>query len=160
KLLLNVATRVVGDRVEDVTVDQLRAGDIVLIRPGTRVPADGIVIEGTSSIDESMLTGESRPVDKKLDDKVVAATVNMSGSLRVEVTATGEKTALAGIMRLVEQAQSSRSRAQAVADRAAFILTIVALVTGIVTLVVWLLLVPGNPAFAVERMVTVLVIAC
>src|SRR4051812_38685828 len=119
-----------------------------------------MVREETSSVDESMLTGESRPVDKKAGDKLVAATVNMSGPLRVEVTATGDKTALGGIMRLVEQAQSSRSRAQAVADRAAFILTIVALATGIVTLVVWLLLLPGNPAFAVERMVTVLVIAC
>src|SRR5690242_4688993 len=160
KLLPNVATRVVGDRLEEVPVDQLREGDIVLLRPGTRVPADGIVREGASSVDESMLTGESRPIDKKAGDKVIAGTVNTSGSLRAEVTGTGEKTALAGIMRLVEQAQSSRSRAQAVADRAAFVLTIVALATGIVTLVVWLLLVPGNPAFAVERMVTVLVIAC
>src|SRR4051812_28647125 len=160
KLLPNVATRVTGDRVEDVPVDQLRVGDMVLIRPGRRAPADGMVREGTSSVDESMLTGESRPVDKKAGDKVVAATVNMSGSLRVQVSATGDKTALAGIMRLVEQAQRSRSRAQAVADRAAFILTMVALVTGIVTLAVWLLLLPGNPAFAVERMVTVFVIAC
>jgi Cu2+-exporting ATPase len=160
KLLPNVATRVVGDRVEDVPIDQLREGDMVLIRPGTRVPADGIVRDGASSTDESMLTGESRAVDKKAGDKVIAGTVNVSGSLRAEVTGTGEKTALAGIMRLVEQAQSSRSRAQAVADRAAFMLTIVALVTGVVTLVVWLLLLPGNPAFAIERMVTVLVIAC
>ena len=160
KLLPNVATRVVGDHLEEVRLDQLREGDIVLLRPGTRVPADGITREGASSLDESMLTGESRPVDKKPGDKVIAGTVNVSGSLRVQVTGTGEKTALAGIMRLVEQAQSSRSRAQAVADRAAFILTIVALVTGILTLTVWLLLLPGNPAFAVERMVTVLVIAC
>lgn len=160
KLLPNVATRVVGDRVEDVPIDQLREGDMVLIRPGTRVPADGIVRDGASSTDESMLTGESRAVDKKAGDKVIAGTVNVSGSLRAEVTGTGEKTALAGIMRLVEQAQGSRSRAQAVADRAAFMLTIVALVTGFVTLVVWLILMPGNPAFAIERMVTVLVIAC
>ncbi len=160
KLLPNVATRVEGDRTEEVPVDQLREGDIVLIRPGTRVPADGITNEGTSSVDESMLTGESSPVGKKPGDKVIAGTVNASGALRVEVTGTGERTALAGIVRLVEQAQSSRSRAQAVADRAAFILTIVALVTGFITLVVWLLLLPGNPAFAIERMVTVLVIAC
>ena len=160
KLLPNVATRVVGDRLEEVPIDQLREGDIVLLRPGSRVPADGIVREGASSVDESMLTGESRPVYKKSSDKVIAGTVNVSGSLRAEVSGTGENTALAGIMRLVQQAQSSRSRAQAVADRAAFILTIVALATGILTLVVWLLLRPGNPAFAVERMVTVLVIAC
>src|SRR5213076_2621917 len=124
----------------DVPVDQLREGDIVLIRPGTRVPADGIVREGTSSIDESMLTGESRPVDKKAGDKVVAATVNASGSLRVEVTGTGDKTALAGILRLVEQAQSSRSRAQAVADRAAFILTIVAIGSATLTAVIWIVI--------------------
>jgi Cu2+-exporting ATPase len=160
KLLPNVAVRVTGDRLEEVPIDQLREGDVILVRPGARVPADGIVREGASSVDESMLTGESRPVDKKPEDKVIAGTVNASGSLRVAVTGTGEKTALAGIMRLVEQAQSSRSRAQAVADRAAFILTMVALVAGILTLAVWLLLMPGNPAFAVERMVTVLVIAC
>ena len=160
KLLPDVATRVNGDRLEEVPADQLREGDIVLLRPGARIPADGVAREGVSSVDESMLTGESRPVEKKPGDKMIAGTVNFSGSLRVEVTATGEKTALAGIMRLVEQAQSSRSRAQAVADRAAFILTIVALVTGVLTLGVWLIILPANPAFAVERMVTVLVIAC
>lgn len=160
KLLPNVATRVLGDRIEEVLIDQLHEGDIVLVRPGARVPADGIVREGTSTVDESMLTGESRPLDKKTGEKVIAGTVNISGSLRAEITGTGEKTALAGIMRLVEQAQSSRSRAQALADRAALILTIVALITGILTLVVWLFAMPENPAFAVERMVTVLVIAC
>lgn len=160
KLLPDIATRVVGDQLEDVPVAQLREGDVVLIRPGARVPADGVVHEGASSVDESMLTGESRPIDKKRDDKVIAGTVNRSGSLRVEVIATGERTALAGIMRLVEQAQSSRSRAQAIADRAALVLTISALVAGVATLIVWLILLPANPAFAVERMVTVLVIAC
>src|SRR5205085_9919257 len=99
-------------------------------------------------------------VEKKEGDKVIAGTVNGSGSLRVEVTGTGDRTALAGIMRLVEQAQGSRSRAQALADRAAYILTLVALGAGAVTLVVWLVLRPGDPAFAIERVVTVLVIAC
>ena len=160
KLLPDVAARIIDDRVEEVSVDQLREGDIVLVRPGARVPADGVVRDGTSSVDESMITGESQPVDKKNGDKVIAGTVNASGSLRVEVTGTGEKTTLAGIMRLVEQAQSSRSRAQALADRAAFTLTVVALVTGVLTLIAWLLLLPRNPAFAIERMVTVLVIAC
>jgi Cu2+-exporting ATPase len=160
KLLPNSAVRVVGDRVEEVPIDQLRDGDLVLVRPGTRVPADGVVRQGSSSVDESMLTGESRPVEKKEGDKVIAGTVNAAGSLRVEVTGTGERTALANIMRLVERAQSSRSRAQALADRAAFILTVVAIVAGLLTLGAWLMLRAGDASFAVERMVTVLVIAC
>jgi Cu2+-exporting ATPase len=160
KLLPNTATRIAGEQLEEVPVDKIRDGDLVLVRPGSRVPADGVVRDGVSTVDESMLTGESRPVEKTTGDKVIAGTVNTSGSLRVEVTGTGERTALAGIMRLVEQAQTSRSRAQAVADRAAFILTIVAIVAGTATLVVWLLISGSDVAFAVERMVTVLVIAC
>jgi Cu2+-exporting ATPase len=160
KLLPDAAVRVVGERLEDIDVNQLRQGDVVLIRPGARVPADGVVRDGTSSVDESMLTGESRSVPKKTGDKVIAGTVNSSGALRVEVTAIGDQTALAGIMRLVDQAQSSRSRAQAVADRAAFALTIIAVAAGLATVIVWLLARPGTPEFAVERMVTVLVIAC
>ena len=131
KLLPNDAVRVVGDQLETVPISALKDDDVVLVRPGARVPADGVVIDGSSSVDESMLTGESRPVEKQVNDKVIAGTVNAAGSLRVKVTGTGEKTALAGIMRLVEQAQNSRSRAQAVADRAALILTVVAVVTGV-----------------------------
>ena len=160
RLLPNTATRVIGDRIEEVPISELREGDVVLIRPGERVPADGVVRQGASAVNESMITGESRPVDKQEGDKAIAGTVNGSGSLRLEVTGTGERTALAGIMRLVEQAQTSRSRAQALADRAAFILTLVALGAGVVTLVAWLALRPGEPAFAIERLVTVLVIAC
>jgi Cu2+-exporting ATPase len=160
KLLPSMAVRVVDDRTEDVPIDALRDADIVLVRPGASIPADGVVRQGASAVNESMITGESRPVDKKEGDTVIAGTVNGSGSLRVEVTGTGEKTALAGIMRLVSEAQSSRSRAQALADRAAFILTLVALGAGALTLVVWLILRPADPAFAIERMVTVLVIAC
>ena len=160
KLLPDRALRVVGDGTEEVAIDQLRTGDVVLLRPGSSVPADGIVREGASALNESMITGESRPAEKKAGDKVIAGTTNGSGSLRVEVTGTGDGTALAGIMRLVETAQGSRSRAQALADRAAFILTLVALGAAAVTLVAWLLLRPGNPAFAIERVVTVLVIAC
>lgn len=160
KLLPNTAVRIAGERTEDVPVGELRDGDLVLVRPGAAVPADGEVVSGESSVDESMLTGESRPVKKREGGTVVAGTVNGEGSLRVRVTGTGDRTALAGIMRLVQQAQSSRSRAQALADRAAFALTIVAIVAGVVTLGAWLVLRPGDPAFAVERMVTVLVIAC
>jgi Cu2+-exporting ATPase len=159
KLLPSTATRLVGDRTEEIPIAELREGDVVLVRPGASIPADGVVRQGSSALNESMITGESRPVDKSEGAKVIAGTVNGSGSLRVEVTATGERTALAGIMRLVEQAQSSRSRAQALADRAAFILTLVALVAGAVTLIAWLSL-RDDPAFAIERVVTVLVIAC
>ena len=160
KLLPDVAVRVVGETTEEVPVSELREGDVLLVRPGAAVPADGQVESGSSSVNEAMITGESVPVKKEPGAKVIAGTVNGEGSLRVKVTGTGERTALAGIMRLVEQAQSSRSRAQALADRAALYLTVVALTVGVLTLVAWLLLRPGDPAFAVERMVTVLVIAC
>ena len=160
KLLPSTATRLVGERTEEVPIGALKEGNLVLVRPGERVPADGSVRQGASALNESMITGESRPVAKKEGDRVIAGTVNGSGSLRVEVTNTGERTALAGIMRLVDQAQRSRSRAQALADRAAYILTLVALAAAAITLVAWLFVRPGDPAFAIERVVTVLVIAC
>jgi P-type Cu2+ transporter len=163
KLLPNTATRVVveggAERVEEVPVSALREGDLVLVRPGASIPADGVVRAGSSEVNEAMVTGESRPVPKKPGDRVIAGTVNGSGSLRIEVTGTGERTTLAGIMRLVEQAQSSRSRAQALADRAAFWLTVAALASGAITLVAWLSA-GADPSYAVERLVTVLVIAC
>ena len=159
KLLPDMAVRITADGTEDVPVSDLRDGDLVLVRPGAGVPADGVVTEGRSAVNESMLTGESKPVEKDVGLEVVAGTVNGSGSLRVQVTGTGEKTALAGIMRLVEEAQTSRSRAQTLADRAAFFLTVVAIGSGVITWIVWLS-VADEPAFAVQRFVTVLVIAC
>ncbi len=159
KLLPDMASRIEGNRIEEVPVSDLREGDLILVRPGASIPADGVVRQGESAVNESMITGESRPVEKGEGQKVIAGTVNGSGSLRIEVTGTGERTALAGIMRLVAQAQTSRSRAQALADRAAFVLTLVALGSGTVTIIVWLLL-RATPSFAVERLVTVLVIAC
>lgn len=159
KLLPDSAVRIVGERTENVAVSDLREKDLVLVRPGAAIPADGIVRDGSSDVNESMITGESRPVRKGTGEKVIAGTVNGSGSLRVEVTGTGDKTALAGIMRLVAQAQTSRSRAQALADRAAFLLTIVAIVAAAATLLGWSL--AGRDAsFVIERVVTVLVIAC
>ncbi|HET8655095.1 MAG TPA: heavy metal translocating P-type ATPase [Longimicrobiaceae bacterium] len=159
KLLPGTAERIVGERTEAVPISELNAGDRVLVRPGASIPADGVVREGSSAVNESMITGESRPVEKRPGDEVIGGTVNGSGSLRVEVTRTGESTALAGIMRLVAEAQGSRSRAQALADRAAFWLTVVALGSAVLTLVAWLLLgAPGD--YVVERVVTVLVIAC
>ncbi len=159
KLVPDTAVRMVGEKMEEVPVADLRDGDAILIRPGSSIPADGVILEGSSAVNEAMITGESRPVDKKLDDKVIAGTVNGAGSLRVKVTATGERTALAGIMRLVAQAQTSRSKAQALADRAAFFLTVIAIVSAVITLAAWLM-VGATPAFAIERVVTVLVIAC
>jgi Cu2+-exporting ATPase len=159
KLLPRTALRVVGDGTEEVPLSAIQAGDLVLVRPGSSIPADGVVREGSSAVNEAMLTGESVPVAKAAGAKVIAGTINGAGSLRVEVTGTGERTALAGIMRLVAQAQSSRSRAQVLADRAARWLTVVALVAGTVTLIAWVVA-RGDAGFAVERAVTVLVIAC
>src|SRR5690606_28053563 len=159
KLLPATATRVTASGIEDVPLETLQEGDIVLVRPGAQVPADGTVIEGESSVNESMITGESRPVHKRVDDEVIGGTVNGNGSLRVRVTGTGDATALAGIMRLVSEAQSSRSRAQALADRAAFWLTIIAVLAAILTFLAWSLA-GAAPGFTIERVVTVLVIAC
>ncbi len=160
RLLPDTATRVSEDgSTEVVPVSALSDGDVVLVRPGASIPADGVVKEGRSAVDESMLTGESKPVDKESGSDVVAGTVNRWGSLRVEVTGTGDETALAGIMRLVQDAQTSRSRAQALADRAAFFLTVVAIGAGLATVVVWLAI-GDDSAFAVQRLVAVLVIAC
>ena len=159
KLLPSMATRVRDGVEEQVPLDQLRDGDVILVRPGESIGADGVVRQGESDVNEAMITGESRPVKKRMEDKVIAGTVNGTGSLRIEVTGTGERTALAGIMRLVAQAQTSRSRAQALADRAAFWLTLVAIGSGVVTFIVWLLLGAEMP-WIIERVVTVLVIAC
>jgi Cu2+-exporting ATPase len=159
KLLPNTAFKVLGDEIVEVPIGSLTVGDAVLVRPGASVAADGTVVEGESEVNESMITGESRPVKKSHGERVIAGTVNGAGSLRVQVTGTGERTALAGIMRLVEEAQSSRSRAQALADRAAFWLTIAAIAAGAVTFMAWMAL-RNDPVFAVERLVTVLVIAC
>ena len=144
---------------QKVPVSALKVGDILLVRPGAKVPADGEVISGDSSFNESMITGESQPVKKTTGDAVVAGTVNSEGAVKVRVTKIGENTALAGIMRLVAEAQQSRSRAQILADKAAFYLTIVAILSGITTLLAWLFAGRGA-SFALERTVTVLVIAC
>jgi Cu2+-exporting ATPase len=163
KLLPDKASRIRGEgadeRIDEVPVAELRQGDLVLVRPGERVPADGTVRSGASEVDESIVTGESVPVKKAPADKVIAGSVNAAGSLRIEVTEVGERTALAGIMSMVAKAQSSRSRAQALADRAAFWLTCIALGAGAVTFVAWLLAGAGAYA-AMEHLVTVLVIAC
>ncbi|MDQ1429619.1 MAG: P-type Cu2+ transporter [Actinomycetota bacterium] len=158
-LLPDEAERVEGDgTITVVGVDALRPGDLVLVRPGGRVPADGAIVEGAAEFDESMITGESRPAVKGVGARVVAGTVATDSSVRVRVEAIGDDTALAGIQRLVAEAQSSQSRAQALADRFAALLFYVAAGAGLVTFVVWALI--GNMNEAVVRTVTVLVIAC
>ncbi|MGH2692472.1 MAG: copper-translocating P-type ATPase [Actinomycetota bacterium] len=158
ELLPDEAERVTPSGIETVSLAELAVGDVVLVRSGARVPADGEITEGEAELDESMITGESRPVPKGPGDGVVAGTVATDSAIRVRVTAVGEETALAGIQRLVADAQLSQSRAQALADRAAAFLFYIAAGAGVLTLAVWA--VAGNAEDAVTRTVTVLVIAC
>lgn len=159
RLMPDEAERIIDGRTETVPVSELAKGDIVLMRPGAKVPADGTVVEGESSVNEAMITGESMPVRKAQGAEVIGGTVNGHGSLRVEVTRVGDETALAGIMRLVAEAQSSRSMAQNLADRAAYWLTIIAITVAAITFAAWAYT-PRPVAFALERSVTVMVIAC
>jgi Cu2+-exporting ATPase len=157
-LLPDEAERVDGDRIESVPPSALRIGDVVVVRPGGSVPADGRIIDGRAHLDESMVTGESGPIARGAGETVTAGTVATDSGLRIEVTATGDDTMLAGIQRLVLEAQNSSSRAQRLADRAAGWLFWFALVAAAITAVVWTAL--GDPDAAVIRTITVLVIAC
>ncbi|OMH32503.1 copper-translocating P-type ATPase [Tersicoccus sp. Bi-70] len=157
-LLPDAAERIDGDDVVPVDPSDLMVGDLVLVRPGAAVPADGRIVDGSASMDESMVTGESTPVERSTGDRVVAGTVATDSGLRVEVTAIGEDTALAGIRRLVAEAQGSSSRAQRIADTAAAWLFWFALGSAVITALVWTAI--GMPDDAVVRTITVLVIAC
>jgi Cu2+-exporting ATPase len=158
QLLPDKAEKIVSGKPQEVLVSELKVGDLVLVRPGGSVPVDGLVTEGSSSVDEAAITGESKPVTKSVHDDVVAGTINQDGSLTVKVTKIGKDTALAGIMQLVAEAQASKSNTQILADKAAFALTIIAIVTAIATFAYWLVAKDAN--FALERSVTVLIIAC
>src|SRR5687768_1985740 len=131
-----------------------------MVKPGEKVPADGTIIDGRSTLNESMLTGESRPVEKGKEDEVVAGAINGTGSLTVEVTRTGEASYLSQVIQLVRSAQESKSRTQDLANRAALLLTIIAVVVGAITFVVWQFIADRELAFSLERMVTVMVVAC
>lgn len=159
KLLPDEAEIVRKGGTEKIAIVELKAGDHVLVRPGGQVPVDGEVIKGESDVNESMLTGESKPVQKTVKTAVIGGTINGSGALTIKVTKVGGETALAGIMKLVEEAQSSKSKTQILADRAAFYLTFIALGAALLTWIGWWL--AGESAgFILERIVTVLVIAC
>jgi len=158
ELLPDKAEKLIKGNPKVVLVSELEVGDLILIRPGSNVPVDGFIVEGDSSVNEAAITGESKPVSKKTGDEVIAGTINQDGSLTVRVAKIGEDTALAGIMKLVADAQNSKSNVQVLADKAAFILTIIAIITGITTFVYWFI--AKDAAFALERAVTVLIIAC
>lgn len=157
-LLPDEAERVEGDETVSVDPSELQVDDVVLVRPGGSVPADGVITDGRASMDESMLTGESRPVGRGEGETVIAGTVATDSGLRVRISATGDDTTLAGINRLVEQAQNSSSRAQRIADKAAALLFWYALGAALMTAIVWVLI--DSPDMAVVRVITVLVIAC
>jgi Cu2+-exporting ATPase len=143
----------------DIRVEELKAGDKVLVKPGEKIPVDGVVIEGKTSVNEAMLTGESKPVEKKEGDEVIGGSINGEGSITVEVKKTGKETYLNQVIELVREAQESKSRTQDLANRAALFLTIIALSVGTITLIAWLMF-GQDFVFAIERAVTVMVIAC
>lgn len=158
QLLPDKAEKLVNGQPRQVLVADLSLGDLVLIRPGSSMPVDGVVMDGASSVNEAAITGESKAVTKTIGDEVIAGTINQDGSLTVKVTKVGEDTALAGIMRLVAEAQASKSNVQILADKAALVLTIVAIAVAFLTFLVWVVAKDAN--FALERAVTVLIIAC
>ena len=160
KLLPDTAELVHGDTTMTHPVSDLKVGDLVLVRPGAAVPVDGEVTDGDSEVNESLLTGESSTVHKRVGDEVIAGSINDAGALTVRVTKVGGDTALAGIMKLVADAQASKSGAQLLADRAAALLFYVSVAAAAITWVAWAFLKPDDPTFVLERVVTVLVIAC
>ncbi len=161
KLIPPMANRIAEDgNVEEVPTSEVQKGDLLLVRPGDKVPMDGRVVEGQSSVNEAMLTGESRPVPKKPGDEVIGGTLNGEGALRIRVEKTGEETALAQIINLVKEAQASKPPVQRLADRAAHWLTIIAVVVALVTFLFWFFISAQSAVFALTLAVTVLVIAC
>jgi Cu2+-exporting ATPase len=158
KIMPTMAHIVTDGDIKDVPVSDLRAGDLILVRPGEKIPSDGVVVDGESYVNEALLTGESKPVHKMKQDKVIGGAINGDGALRAKIEHTGEETYLAQVIRLVRQAQESRSRTQDLANRAAAFLFYVAVTVGLVTYAVWAFL--GSVQFALTRTVTVLVIAC
>jgi len=159
ELIPDEAHLIKDDDTVDVSVDELKSGDKILIKPGEKLPADGVIVKGSSAVNESMLTGESKPVEKKEGDKLIGGSINGEGSLEVEVKDTGDDSYLSKVITLVEEAQDSKSKTQAIVDKAAFWLTIIALSVGFITLATWLII-GKDFTFAIARMATVMVITC
>lgn len=159
KLLPQTAHLIENNKITDVKLDTIKTGDILLVKPGEKIPADGTVIEGLSHLNESMLTGESKPVKREAGNRVIGGSINGNGSLKIQVQHTGKDSYLSKVIKLVQDAQETKSRTQNLADQAARLLTFVAIGTGVITFITWLSL-GKETAFALERMVTVMVISC
>jgi len=160
KLIPLIAHKIVKEKIMDVQTKALQKGELVLVKPGEKIPVDGMVTEGESSVNESMVTGESKPIVKKIGDKVIGGTINQDGSLTVKVTKTGTDTAISQIMELIKKAQSSKPNVQHLADRAASILTFVAIIAGSTSFIFWFFVSPHGAVFAATLAVSAIVIAC
>lgn len=159
QLIPDVAHLITRGSPTDINSKELKDGDIILVKPGEKIPSDGVVINGESYVNESMLTGESKPVEKKAGSQVIGGSLNAEGALEIKVKGIGESSYLSKVINLVKSAQASKSRTQVLADKAALVLTVVAILAGVMTFIAWLLA-GGNVAFAIERAATVLIIAC
>ncbi|KKQ27231.1 MAG: Copper-translocating P-type ATPase [Candidatus Magasanikbacteria bacterium GW2011_GWC2_37_14] len=159
QLIPDKAHLVKGQQIIDINTSELKTGDVIIIKPGEKIPSDGVVVQGESFVNESMLTGESKPMSKKVGSKVIGGSINEDGSLQIKIEMVGEATYLSKVINLVKSAQASKSKTQVLADKAAFWLTIIAVSVGVATFVTWLLL-GKDIAFAIERAATVLIIAC
>ncbi len=160
KLMPKQAHRIKDGKTEDIPLNELEVGDKVLIKPGEKIPVDGIVYEGQTSVNEAMLTGESKPVGKRQDDEVIGGSINGEGSVKVEIKKAGEQSFLSQIIKRVKEAQESKSKTQDLANKAAFWLTIIAISVGFITFMVWIFLIQRDLSFSLERSVTVMVITC
>ncbi len=160
KLIPKKANIIKGKNIIEISTEELNIGDIILVKPGEKIPIDGIVIEGQTSVNESMITGESIPVSKNKNDKVIGGSINFNGSIKIKVTKTGKDTTLSQIIELVKKAQSSKPRTQRLADKAANYLTISAIIVGIIAFIYWFFIVSQPLVFAITLTITIIVIAC
>ena len=160
RLMPDTAHRKQGDDIQDIPLSEVRKGNVLVIKPGEKIPSDGLIVDGHSYVDESMLTGESRPVEKEEGDRLIGGSINGDGSLHLEVESSGADSYLSKVVEMVRESQEAKSRTQGLADRAAFWLTVIAITTGIVTLIAWLVFAGRDLQFSIARMATVMVITC
>ena len=160
RLMPDTAHRKQGDRIQDIPLSEVVKGDVLVIKPGEKIPSDGLIVDGHSYVDESMLTGESRPVEKDEGDRLIGGSINGDGSLQLQVESSGADSYLSKVIDMVRESQEAKSRTQGLADRAAFWLTVIAITAGMVTLAAWLVVAGRDLQFSIARMATVMVITC